>query len=267
MKLAVSNIAWSAEDDGVMLSYLSAHECMGLEIAPTRIFPETPYEKLAEAQGFSERLWQEHHLCVASMQSIWYGRQEALFGTEEERAALFAYTEQAIAFATAMHCTNLVFGCPKNRVRNGRDDAPVLAFFRAVADAAARAGVVFSLEANPPIYQTDYLNRTTEVLDLVERIQSPGLRANLDLGAMVENGEAASILKGRVHLIHHVHLSEPYLKPVVRRALHADIADVLRSEGYDGFISLEMGRQETRKPVQAAVTYLGEVFGDGISRS
>lgn len=264
MKLAVSNIAWSSQDDGAMLSYLSAHGCTGLEIAPTRIFPETPYEKLAEAQGFSERLWHHHHLCVASMQSIWYGRQEALFGTEEERAALLAYTKQTIAFAAAMHCTNLVFGCPRNRARNGRDDAPVLAFFRAVADAAARAGVVFSLEANPPIYHTDYLNRTAEVLDLVERIHSPGLRMNLDLGTMVENEETASLLEGRVHLIHHVHLSEPYLKPIVRRALHADVADVLRSEGYDGFVSLEMRRQDALAPVQAAVTYLGEVFGDGI---
>ena len=67
-----------------------------------------------------------------------------------------------------------------------------------------------------------------------------------------------------MHLIHHVHLSEPYLKSIVRRALHADVADVLRSEGYDGFVSLEMRRQDALAPVQAAVTYLGEVFGDGI---
>lgn len=267
MKLSVSNIAWSAEDDGVMLPYLFEHGCTGLEIAPTRIFPEAPYEKIVEARTFSKQLRQNDHLCVASLQSIWYGRQEMLFGTEAERASLLAYTEQAIAFAAAMDCTNLVFGCPKNRVRVGRDHAPVLAFFREVAKAAERAGVVFSIEANPLIYHTDYITRTTEALHLAETIGSPGLRVNLDIGTMMENGEDASILKGRVHLIHHVHLSEPYLKPIVRRPLHKEIANVLCAEGYDGFISLEMGRQDTFAPVQTAVTYLREVFGGGISEA
>ena len=212
---------------------------------------------IAEAKTFAETLQAKYHLCIPSMQSIWYGRQEALFGTDAERAALLAYTKEAIMFASALSCKNLVFGCPRNRARQGRALTPVVAFFRSVAEAAEAAGVVFSLEANPPIYHTDYLNRTEEVLDLAEEMASPGLRVNLDLGTMMENGETAQILRGRTHLIQHVHLSEPYLKPIVPRRLHEEVAAVLRDEGYQGFVSLEMGRQETLEPVKTGIAYLG----------
>lgn len=261
MKLAVSNIAWTASDDAAMLPYLAGHGITGLEIAPTRIFPDDPYDHAGEARAWAKRLARDHHLSVASMQSIWYGRQEALFGTDADRAALLAYTKKAIAFAAATGCTNLVFGCPRNRVRQGRDDAPVRAFFRDVAAAAASAGVVFALEANPPIYHTDYLNTTKDVLSLADELDVPGLGVNLDLGTMVENGETADILRGRVRRIHHVHLSEPYLRTIEHRGLHQEIATILKDEDYDGFVSLEMGKDAGLDAVRASIRYLGEVFG------
>ena len=46
---------------------------------------------------------------VASMQSIWYQRTEKLFGSEAERETLLSYTKQAIDFAEAAGCPNLVF--------------------------------------------------------------------------------------------------------------------------------------------------------------
>ena len=261
MNLSVSNIAWPASADASMLPYLASHAITGLEIAPTRIFPDAPYDHIAEARTWAAALEKVHGLTVASMQSIWYGRTEQLFGTDADRAALLSYTKQAIAFAAAIGCKNLVFGCPKNRVRQGRDDAPVRAFFRDVAAAAAKADVVFALEANPPIYHTDYLGATQDALDLADAIDHPGLGVNLDLGTMIENGETADILRGRVHRIHHVHLSEPYLRPIERRALHRDVAAILRAEGYDGFVSLEMGKDAGLDAVKTSIAYLQEVFG------
>ena len=92
MKLAVSNIAWTSADDPSMLPYLAAHGITGLEIAPTRIFPDAPYGHIAEACGWAAALGKNHHLAVASMQSIWHARTEALVGTEDEHEALRRYT-------------------------------------------------------------------------------------------------------------------------------------------------------------------------------
>ena len=50
MKLSISNIAWSTEHDNTMYQFLKDNGFDGLEIAPTRIFPEKPYEHLSEAK-------------------------------------------------------------------------------------------------------------------------------------------------------------------------------------------------------------------------
>ena len=110
MKLAISNIAWTKEKDKSMYAYLLQKGFQGLEIAPTRLFPEKPYEHLKDAIQVSQKFKNNYYLGSPSMQSIWYGRQEAIFGSEKERQALLDYTFQAIIFAEAIGCKNLVFG-------------------------------------------------------------------------------------------------------------------------------------------------------------
>lgn len=47
MDLSISNISWSAEQDSQVYELMQKHGFSGLEIAPTRIFPENPYDKQA----------------------------------------------------------------------------------------------------------------------------------------------------------------------------------------------------------------------------
>ena len=50
MKLAVSNIAWDSVNDNKIYNCMKAIGFTGLEIAPTRIFPDAPYDCLKEAK-------------------------------------------------------------------------------------------------------------------------------------------------------------------------------------------------------------------------
>ena len=79
MKLSISNIGWDGAKDRDVYALMERYGFCGLEIAPTRVFPERPYERLAEAALWRKALLAEHGLTVSSMQSIWYGRQEQLF--------------------------------------------------------------------------------------------------------------------------------------------------------------------------------------------
>lgn len=106
MKLSISNIGWDAEQDEAVYRLMGAYGFSGLEIAPTRIFPEAPYSQREAAKRWSENLKAQYGFGVSSMQSIWYGRQEKLFGNEEERQVLLAYTKEAIDFAAAVGCGN-----------------------------------------------------------------------------------------------------------------------------------------------------------------
>ena len=233
-----------------------------IEIAPTKLVPEAPYDHIPEAKQWYERLRRQYGFLVSSMQSIWFGRQEQLFGSEEERKTLLSYTQKAIDFASALECGNLVFGCPKNRSVHERSDYQKgIAFFEELGEYAAEKHTVIGIESNPAIYHTNYLNDTAAALELIRAIDSPGIRLNLDVGTMLANQEDVSVLRGQVRYISHVHISEPYLAPIQPHPLHEALCRLLTAEGYTGYISVEMKQPDHPSVLMAVASYVGEVFG------
>lgn len=89
MKLAVSNIAWKEQHDEAVYTLMRHYGFTGLEIAPTRFFPEVPYSHLIPMQKLAARL-REHGFTLPSMQSLLAGHPELrLFeGTENRRNCL-----------------------------------------------------------------------------------------------------------------------------------------------------------------------------------
>ena len=161
MKLSVSNIGRADAQDKEILRKLQTLGFSGLEIAPTRIFPTAPYDQIVEAEACARDLKAEYGLQLSSMQSIWYGVTRKIAESAENRQWLLSYTQEADQFATAMECTNLVFGCPKNRICTAPGDEEILnEFLLQCAKVAHPYGVVIALEANPTIYGTNYINTT-----------------------------------------------------------------------------------------------------------
>lgn len=261
MKLSISNIGWSIEQDESVYSLMKEYGFTGLEIAPTRIFPERPYELIPEAAAWSSALMENYGFSVSSMQSIWFGRQEQLFGTDDERKTLLDYTKKAVGFAAAVGCKNLVFGCPRNRaVPKGTDSDLAIGFFREIGDYAAQNGTIIGMEANPEIYHTNYINDTPSALELVKRVDSKGFRLNLDVGTMVHNHEDVASLEDSVQLISHVHISEPELKEIEPRRLHLDLKKILLDESYRGYVSIEMGKTDDLSVIEEKMKYVRSVF-------
>lgn len=246
IKLSISNIAWSAEDDLEMYQYLKDIGFQGLEIAPTRVFPDTPYDKLSEARKWSIELKKLYGLEVSSMQSIWYGHQEKIFGSREERKILVDYTKKAIDFAEVIGCNNLVFGNPKNR---DTDDVSgnyptAIDFFREIGDYALEHNTTIAIEPNPVIYNTRFLNYTEQAVEMAYKCSSEGVKVNIDLGTIIYNKEDIAYLRQIPEYINHIHISEPGLKPIEKRNLHSNLFPILREIGYDKYVSIEMGRVE-----------------------
>lgn len=264
MRLAISNIAWTVEQDVQMYRLLKRVGYEGLEIAPTRIFPQNPYENLEAASQWQQELDKEYGLCVPSMQSIWFGRQEKIFGNELERELLISYTKKAIDFAAAIGCKNLVFGCPRNRaVPEGVSKELAIPFFKELSVYASAKEAVIGMEANPPIYNTNYINDTKSALELMEQIGEKGFGLNLDVGTMICNREDVEVLEGNAAGISHVHISEPGLKPIEKRSIHKELACFLKENGYSGFVSIEMGKQEVfeETALKEIMCYVKEIFG------
>ena len=257
----MSNIAWTSENDEKVYELMIKYGYSGLEIAPTRIFSEEPYAKFAEAKVWSEKLKRDYGFVVPSMQSIWFGRQEKIFGAKEERQVLIDYTKKAIDFAAAIGCNNLVFGCPRNRVLpEGVTAKTAVSFFRELGDYAASKGTIIGMEANPPIYNTNYINDTNSAFEIIEQVDSEGFKLNLDVGTMIHNIEKVSQLSGKGHLINHVHISEPGLKPIEEREIHNELLKVLEEEKYCGFVSIEMGKIEDISFLEEKMGYVRRIF-------
>lgn len=261
MKLSISNIAWKKEDEEIILKYLAAKKFAAIEIAPTKIVGGNPYEKSAAARSYAAALYENYGLKISSMQSIWFGRTENIFGSEAERKILRAYTRAAIDFAAALGCANLVFGCPKNRVRRSDSDIETaLSFFRESGSYAASRHVVLALEANPALYGTNFMNTTAEAVAVCKEIASPGVGVNFDFGAVIANEESWESCLDAWRLFHHVHLSEPRLALLEKRGAHREFLQELKRRGYEKYISIEMAEQAL-PDIFRCVDYVQDVIG------
>jgi len=261
MKLAVSNIAWTTEYDENMYEFLKEEHIDGLEIAPTRIFLQAPYEQLKEATDYARQLYEKYSLAIPSMQSIWFGRSENIFASSQERQILLDYTKKAIDFAQVIGCGNLVFGCPRNRAYvQGCDTSLAISFFEELGEYALSKNTVLSMEANPPIYNTNYCNTTQEALELVKTVGSKGFLINLDLGTMIHNGEDMHVVDAARDYLNHIHISEPGLALPKQRELHRELARYLKETAYDKYVSMETKTQEDIDCVKETMHYLQDVF-------
>ena len=262
MKLSISNIAWGKEDDEEMYKYISNAKFDAIEIAPTRIIEKNPYSHLKQAKQFAQELKEKYNLNISSMQSIWYGKNEKIFNSAEERKELINYTKKAIDFAEVINCNNLVFGCPKNRVINdfNKDYEISIDFFEEIGEYAKNKKIKFSIEPNPSIYNTNFITETTEAFDIVKKINSSGIAVNLDIGTMIQNNETIDILKDNVNYINHVHISEPNLEFIKHRNIHSDIINLLKNNNYSGYVSIEMKNQNNIIKVKEIIDYISKII-------
>lgn len=261
IKLSVSNIAWASDFDEEMYSYLKSMNVQGLEIAPTRVLPETPYDRIEEIREFSEFIKKEYGLVISSMQSIWYGRNEKIFGDLSERNFLYEYSCKAIDFAEAAGIKNLVFGCPKNRcINKGSDYEIAVDFFKRLGKYALQHNTVIGMEANPTIYGTNFITCTEDAIKLIRDVDSKGFLLNLDVGTMINNEEKIEILSGNIEIINHVHISEPFLKRIEKRDIHQQLFTELKEFKYEKYISIEMGK-ESVSSIKGSIEYLKALLG------
>lgn len=263
MKLAISNIAWLAEEDEYVYRLMKKYGYTGLEIAPSRIIQDTPYDHLEDVVKWKNAIY-ENGFVVPSMQSIWYGRTENIFGGEEEREILKDYTKKAIIFAETIGCPNLVMGCPKNRrvpegIRAELAEQIAISFFGELGQFAAEHHTVIALEAVPAIYQTNFVNDTATAIGFIKKVGTRGFRLNLDVGTIIANEEDCGIIKENADLINHVHISEPGLKEIIKREVHEQLSSLLKSLYYDGYISVEMGKGNH---IEGVMEYVVNIFGD-----
>lgn len=261
MELAVSNIAWTPEEEPAVAKRLGEIGVKNIELAPTKYWQDPTQISVKEAQEKVD-WWKQYGITPVAFQSMLFNRPDLkLFETPELREDAVRYMEKFIQLAGVMGVQRMVFGSPKNRQRGDMpyEQAEKIAaeYFSRLGETAVSSGVEVCIEPNAPQYACDFITNAYEGIDFVKAVNSSGVRLHLDTACMTLAGddiEQAIVDAG--DLLHHFHVSAPMLGDVCADdgIDHAAAAQGLQHIDYKGIVSIEMRPGETGKNLQRVET-------------
>jgi len=267
MRISISNIAWELDEEPAIAEQLRAAGVERVDIAPGKYFPDPAAATEAEMAAVRE-LWRGRGFAIEGMQAL-------LFGTSGLN--LFADPDDVMLDRLSAICRigggvgarALTFGSPRQRDRTGLDEATTqevaVRFFRRLGDVAVEHGVIVCLEPNPAIYNCNFMVTADETAEVVAVVDHPGIRMQLDVGALALNGEnPATTIARHAALIGHVHASEPRLAVLGEGgAAHVDAAAAFRAARPELAVTIEMAPAPIphAEAVARAVTLAQEVYG------
>ncbi len=246
MKLAISNIAWDPAEDEAIASLLRRYDIDAIDVAPGKYFPD-PAAALDEDIERVRNWWLDRGIEIFGMQALLFGTTGLnLFGPPAVQEAMLRHLAAVCRIGAGLGVRQLVFGSPRNRDRTGLTDQEALDravdFFRRLGDTATASGVATCLEPNPPCYGANFMTTGAETLQVVQAVAHPGIRMQLDTGALTINGEdLAAAVTDCASFIGHVHASEPDLKPLGDGGTdHGRVASALAKHLPGHVVSIEM---------------------------
>jgi len=156
-----------------------------------------------------------------------------------------AYTLETIRLAARLGapCISVTSGQPGS----GGTPAEGLALFvdslKRICEAAAAQGVRVGVEYEPGLL----VERASELAEVIRRVDSPVLGANLDIGHSYLDGEspeqAVEALRGRIWNVHVEDIAQRkhfHLIPGLGDLPFGRYFEALRRAGYDGFLTVEL---------------------------
>lgn len=248
MRLSVSNIAWDRSEDAAVAALLGRHGIDAIDVAPGKYLDLS----VAPDRGAAEEVrawWGDRGIEIVGMQALLFGTSGLnLFGPVEVRHRMLAHLGRVCRVGEWLGARRLTFGSPSNRDRTGLEDPEAnriaIPFFRQLGAMASDSGVVICLEPNPPRYRCNFMTTTGSAADVVRQVDHPGIRLQLDTGAMTICAEqAGEVIRTFAKWVEHVHASEPDLLPVGMGGTdHVAVAKVLEAVLPASIVTIEMLR-------------------------
>ena len=253
LRLAISNIAWSGNDNVVLALIASAGAC-GVEVAPGKLggWTEVSGEKITAYRD----LCAAYGLSIPSFQAILFGKPELqLLGEQRVFSAMKVHMQRVAELASAAGAGVMVFGAPANRLLLGHsvEDGEQIAGerLRELAEIVWAEGVSIGLEAVPSDYGGEIITDYRTSLNIVQSVAHPGLIFHLDAACTWLAGDSlADAIAISSKALRHFHISQPQLGDFAEPAdYHRDAGDALARIEYGGWASIEM--RETARPEES----------------
>jgi D-psicose/D-tagatose/L-ribulose 3-epimerase len=245
MKLAFSNIAWTPHDDPEALSLLRKHGISGIEVAPTKIWPNWEGATPAAAKSYGNRL-RSLGFEVPALQAVLFDRSGARLFDRDGQIALVSHLTLVAELAGALGAPVVILGAPRQRDRGSLTMAEAFCraarVLRGLAQTFAATGTCLCIEPNPRQYACNFFINAGEGAELVRLVNHPGFGLHLDAAAMFLEGDYLAKVWPEVGgLVRHFHISEANLGNFCSPQVpHRANLDFLNSRNYAGWCSVEM---------------------------
>ena len=254
MKYAASNIGLSAYDHTAELYGVAEMGVAGLEVAPSRVWRDD-WQGLTAAQVAAYRKAVEAaSLRVVGLHSLFFIHPElGLFKDAETRRQTMEFMVHLSGLCCDLGGRTLIYGGGRNRGSVPPEEADEIAvtFMAELCRRTSGHGTVFCFEPLGP-KDSDYINSVFDALAIVERVNHPGLRMQIDAKALVDNNElaAATFAAASPYLVH-VHANEPGLGVLGSSGAvdHGAIGAHLKDIDYKGYVSVEQRMLNEQNPL------------------
>ena len=199
MKLAISNIAWETHNDPLVLRKLSELNINGIEIAPTKIWPNWKGASQQSAEIYKKQM-ADQGFQIPAMQAILFGKPELQLFDNDTHKSFLEHIKLVSDLAVGFGAKVLVFGAPKNRKRGqlATSDAMEIA-----TEILAKAGEIchanqccLGLEHNPVEYGCDFITNASDARQLVDIINHPGVQLHIDSAGLHMCGGNKLVVQG-----------------------------------------------------------------------
>ncbi len=253
MKLSISNIAWDIEIEEEVFYTLKNNSIYNIDISLSKYFNNINLisdNDIASLKSY----FSSNSIEVIGMQSLLFGLDKLnIYKSSEDREFLLNHLTKTCIVAEKLNIKKLVFGSARNRNycnKGSFSDNIAFDFFYKLALIGKKYNLFICLEPQPKIYNSNFLTDSSETADFVRLIGNNNFKMQLDIGSMIVNKESPELIIKYSDLYGHIHLSEPYLKPIDRNnEKHYQFSKIITNNLTSDFITIEMLTKGVSEPI------------------
>lgn len=266
MRLAISNIAWERHDDPSILQILKDNTVTGIEVAPTKLWPDWKGASYKNAKKYKE-VMKEHGFELPAMQAILFSKPELQLFDKTSHSKFLEHIKLVADIANGFSSDVLVFGAPKNRKRGqiAYSEAMKIAaeFFYKAGEICEESECCIGLEHNPVEYGCDFITNVLDAKELVEMVNNTGFKLHLDSAGLHMCGSDISNVIHEAGEFVHYHISEPMLEPIYGGLVDQKKGiETLKSMGYKQWVSIEMKQASSIEILEKSLNQVKNIMGD-----
>lgn len=270
MKIAISNLSWEVSEDKQVLELLKKYHIKGIEIAPTKIWPDISKASVKNIKEY-RKFWNDNGIEITSITSLLFGHPElTIFENNETRGKTLNYLVEMARIGGLLGAKVMIFGSPKNRLRGKlkKEETQKIAidFFHKLAVKIKPYNINFCVEPLGKTYNCDFIINVAEAIKLIKDVNYPNFRSHIDIGSIEGNDEDyQKALELAKSYMTHFHISEPELKIIPAKLVnHKLAARILKKINYDKWCVVEMPlAKETEHPytIEKALQFATKIYG------